>query len=497
MECLLVFDLRSWETDGDLWDDVCRAAAAASVFSVVSKKRDQTKKMFPVFLLPSMICLLLSAAVQNGNGTDRLNADVYRSVTDDSWGEEISGVLRQEEGLYRLEQSGSHEEKKANINRTWDVRQWSVSSYSSAYQNLYKDFRENVFQTEQPLRNCLMQSVSENPLFQKFMGVKYRVGENAEKDTDGKISVSRQENAAPVIYATDQVIAEDAYRNMAFPYNQTILMRYAAAKGGTEPDTREITASMPDIWETEVRILEHLGIHKTDSGYQIETKQKVKTSLAVAGSEADRERILFLQFDVKNRRKSQDVIIELAGIRNNLSAKSHVYYNGNRTFTYVMKLKKGQKKRSFCLGKERIRSQISEVFGRCGCIKRGLLIPVCVLSGLKMTEGSRICGDMDVVRTGYLVTSIPYDPGFEIWIDGTRTEKEIVNTAFLGAKISKGEHRIEIVYHAPGAFLGKAVSGMALVCLAAAGVLERKKNYVVSAAFRYNFLTILMYHKRK
>lgn len=228
-----------------------------------------------------------------------------------------------------------------------------------------------------------MQSVSENPLFQKFMGVKYRVGENAEKDTDGKISVSRQENAAPVIYATDQVIAEDAYRNMAFPYNQTILMRYAAAKGGTEPDTREITASMPDIWETEVRILEHLGIHKTDSGYQIETKQKVKTSLAVAGSEADRERILFLQFDVKNRRKSQDVIIELAGIRNNLSAKSHVYYNGNRTFTYVMKLKKGQKKRSFCLGKERIRSQISEVFGRCGCIKRGLLIPVCVLSGLE------------------------------------------------------------------------------------------------------------------
>ncbi len=462
------------------------------------KKRDQTKKMFPVFLLPSMICLLLSAAVQNGNGTDRLNADVYRSVTDDSWGEEISGVLRQEEGLYRLEQSGSHEEKKANINRVWDVRQWSVSSYSSAYQKLYKDFRENVFQTEQPLRNCLMQSVSENPLFQKFMGVKYRVGENAEKDTDGKISVSRQENAAPVIYATDQVIAEDAYRNMAFPYNQTILMRYAAAKGGTEPDTREITASMPDIRETEVRILERLGIHKTDSGYQIETKQKIKTSLAVAGSETDRERILFLQFDVKNRRKSQDVIIELAGIRNNLSAKSHVYYNGNRTFTYVMKLKKGQKKAELLFGEGTYSiSNIRSFLGDAAVLSEDSLYQSAFCPDWKMTEGSRICGDMDVVRTGYLVTSIPYDPGFEIWIDGTRAEKEIVNTAFLGAKISKGEHRIEIVYHAPGAFLGKAVSGMALVCLAAAGVLERKKNYVVSAAFRYNFLTILMYHKKK
>ncbi len=205
-----------------------------------------------------------------------------------------------------------------------------------------------------------------------------------------------------------------------------------------------------------------------------------------------------MQFDVKNRRKNQDVIIELAGIRNNLSAKSHVYYNGNRTFTYVMKLKKGQNEAELLFGEGTYSiSNIRSFLGDAAVLSEDSLYQSAFCPDWKMTEGSRICGDMDVVRTGYLVTSIPYDPGFEIWIDGIRTEKEIVNTAFLGAKISKGAHRIEIVYHAPGAFLGKAVSGMALVCLAAAGALERKKNYVVSAAFRYNFLTILMYHKKK
>ena len=44
LECLLVFDLRPWETDGDLWNDVCRVAAASAVFSVVSKKEGSNKE---------------------------------------------------------------------------------------------------------------------------------------------------------------------------------------------------------------------------------------------------------------------------------------------------------------------------------------------------------------------------------------------------------------------------------------------------------------------
>ncbi len=91
------------------------------------------------------------------------------------------------------------------------------------------------------------------------------------------------------------------------------------------------------------------------------------------------------------------------------------------------------------------------------------------------TKGNHICGDLTVGREGYLVTSIPFDPGFDVWIDGRRTETETVNTAFLGTKISKGNHKIEIVYHAPGVNFGKALSGIGVLLWLLAEAWARKK----------------------
>ena len=74
------------------------------------------------------------------------------------------------------------------------------------------------------------------------------------------------------------------------------------------------------------------------------------------------------------------------------------------------------------------------------------------------TRGNRISGKVTVKHTGYLITSIPYDQGFTIKSDGNSIPVQKVNTAFLGAAVSEGEHQIEIEYHAPGVKMGKLVS---------------------------------------
>ena len=56
------------------------------------------------------------------------------------------------------------------------------------------------------------------------------------------------------------------------------------------------------------------------------------------------KRILYLQFDVENAHSNKDVSITIDGIRNKLTAKNHLYYNGNTTFTYVMKTFRKAKK---------------------------------------------------------------------------------------------------------------------------------------------------------
>ena len=47
----------------------------------------------------------------------------------------------------------------------------------------------------------------------------------------------------------------------------------------------------------------------------------------------------------------------------------------------------------------------------------------------------------------------------EILIDGKEVAKECVNKAFLGAKISKGQHQIRIIFKAPMKNVGYVCSG--------------------------------------
>ena len=162
--------------------------------------------------------------VVNGKAGNLVQKEDYQEITDSAWQDAVRDALDGETGLYRTEQSGVAKKRKDNVNRIWDMRQWTTSVYSSAYDTEYQNFRNNVFQVEQPFRNGLMQSASANPLFQKFMGVKYVIGRSEDGEN---FTTEVQETAAPVIYGTNRVIAEKTYQAMKFPYNQTMLMQYA------------------------------------------------------------------------------------------------------------------------------------------------------------------------------------------------------------------------------------------------------------------------------
>lgn len=92
------------------------------------------------------------------------------------------------------------------------------------------------------------------------------------------------------------------------------------------------------------------------------------------------------------------------------------------------------------------------------------------------TKGNRISGKLSVKNDGCLVTSIPYDSGFEIWIDGVCVKPQKINMAFLGAAITKGEHRVEIIYHAAGVTMGKLISCAGLLMWGFLLAMDRRRN---------------------
>lgn len=68
-------------------------------------------------------------------------------------------------------------------------------------------------------------------------------------------------------------------------------------------------------------------------------------------------------------------------------------------------------------------------------------------------------GTIEVLEDGIMFTSIPYDDGWTILVDGKEVEAiPLLGNAFLGAKLKKGNHEVKMNYEAPGKMFGGIVS---------------------------------------
>lgn len=460
-----------------------------------------------VFMLLGIAMLILFGYEAHARGAHAVDRAFYRETTDSYIGELIAKAAEGEDGFYRTEQLGNDAENAANLNRIWDMGQYISSLYSSSYHEGYREFREDTFQLEDPFRNFLMQSAVHNPVYQRFMGVKYVVSdeevpgyeempgdEAAEREVP---RVYRNDQASPAAYATDRVIAEETYRELEFPYNQLALLQYAVVK---DASADQLAVNGKDQKEMVKKLVEEADDYfeiepvELDLPERVEAEhsEKVKIDLPKLSGEGVGERVLFLRFRVKNLRPSKDIAVWVEGIRNKLTSESHFYYNDNTEFTYAIPLKDGQKSVEMVLGEGRYQISDAEAFlgmlpdggnarmsdggeeqeetgqeSGCGLYQSEIQIDK------KRTKGNSIAGTIDVEQPGYFITTIPYDENFEIRVDDQEVEAEEVNTAFLGFGIEAGEHEIEILYYAPGVIAGKILSAAGILLLMLYGYCSR------------------------
>lgn len=81
--------------------------------------------------------------------------------------------------------------------------------------------------------------------------------------------------------------------------------------------------------------------------------------------------------------------------------------------------------------------------------------------------------DVTMERGGWVVISETAWPGWRAYVDGGRVRTLFANHAFLGVHISAGHHRVRLVYLPESFTRGRAISGITLLLLAAAGVFFR------------------------
>lgn len=74
------------------------------------------------------------------------------------------------------------------------------------------------------------------------------------------------------------------------------------------------------------------------------------------------------------------------------------------------------------------------------------------------TSSTRLFGSITAVNEGIMFTSIPYEKGWTVKVDGEKVEPVIIANAFIGLPLTEGIHDIEMTYVSEGFIPGLAIT---------------------------------------
>lgn len=89
---------------------------------------------------------------------------------------------------------------------------------------------------------------------------------------------------------------------------------------------------------------------------------------------------------------------------------------------------------------------------------------------------SYIKGEVMVNSNNILFTTIPNDKGWEVFVDGQKTQITEILDGLIGIKLEKGKHSIEFIYKTPGLKTGIIISVSSCSILVIYYLLKRKKK---------------------
>lgn len=346
-----------------------------------------------------------------------------------------------------------------NSNYIYNSEVNKVSIYSSVSNNLYKDFYYLYSGNEISQRSYGKIVDSTNVFFNSFMGVKYIISNENIEPFYSKVSGSYyiNNNALPLIFSNRNVLSLSDFYNLKFPYNMDAYLNYVIVdeknyNGDLSTFNSYIEEFDPLFVENEI-----LKKYKFDSDLSFILNEN--TNIELEMSNWGKDEILMISFDIEENNCPIDLSITINGVKNLVSCSSWKYYNKNNSFNYVLIPSSNKLSILFSAGE----FHISNIKFYKILIDKFNYNSSSFDKGIVNLNGDVINAKIDVTDDGYIVTSIPFDNGFYITLDGEKVEYEIVNTAFIGFKVSKGFHNITIEYNTPFLKEGIVISTISFI----------------------------------
>lgn len=414
--------------------------------------KNNYKKTFTVIYL-----ILLTTYSVIANKEDKL---VKSSVIKDN--NEIKELVKDIDTIDRIAFLKNY---SINVNNIFgNINLYQNYVYSSTSSSLYNKFVFDVFDREMQHRNRLILSPVKNIMFLMFMNNRYLVGENInihgykEINKIGNTSLYENTDILPFMYVSSNTYNINNYNKLSFPYNDEVLLNNVITNNG---DNKHYNTKIKEVF------LRRSDIKYIDTNIKIENNviysMKRNSKLIIDVPSDAKGKILFISFNLSNSQSCSigDMAISINGNINKKTCNEWKYYNGNDSFTYVISDKDlNSVTVEFLKGEYHI-DNLRLYYISYDDIKD--INKNITKVNIDKIDGDNIYTSVNNIEDGYFVTSLPYDKGYTVLVDGKKVETEIVNKYALGFKLDKGNHNIEISYKSPFKNIGIILSIVGIV----------------------------------
>lgn len=414
--------------------------------------KNNYKKTFTVIYL-----ILLTTYSVIANKEDKL---VKSSVIKDN--NEIKELVKDIDTIDRIAFLKNY---SINVNNIFgNINLYQNYVYSSTSSSLYNKFVFDVFDREMQHRNRLILSPVKNIMFLMFMNNRYLVGENInihgykEINKIGNTSLYENTDILPFMYVSSNTYNINNYNKLSFPYNDEVLLNNVITNNG---DSKHYNTKIKEVF------LRRSDIKYIDTNIKIENNviysMKRNSKLIIDVPSDAKGKILFVSFNLSNSQSCSigDMAISINGNINKKTCNEWKYYNGNDSFTYVISDKDlNSVTVEFLKGEYHI-DNLRLYYISYDDIKD--INKNITKVNIDKIDGDNIYTSVNNIEDGYFVTSLPYDKGYTVLVDGKKVETEIVNKYALGFKLDKGNHNIEISYKSPFKNIGIILSIVGIV----------------------------------
>ncbi len=429
------------------------------------------------FVIPLVITCIASGILVGSK--DKLVLKLTYKNSYKEMQEVINYITDKDNSFYRI---SNNEYVGDNPNRLYGNINYRTSTvYSSLSNQDYNHFYYDIMNNNIPHRNRALTSSTNNLLFLLLNNNKYVVGRSKPLHGYEKIyekngiNVYRNNHTLPFGFATSNIMSYEDFSKLSPEQKEEALLHNIITNSKTSTDYVSYVQPIDVNFD---EILKQKYIKKnTDGSYTINVRKNEKITVNLP--EQYQNKIIFISFNMNVNQSCVigDQSIKINNVKNKLTCKEWIYYNNNTNFAYTIS-EEDLTKLTISIGKGLYNiSDIRVYYLDYASIENINKNVDKFFVDMNDTKGDYITGSIDVSKDGYFMLSVPYDDGFSIIVDGKKVSYEKVDDAYVGFKITKGHHEIEIEYTSPLKTISLAFSQLALIIFCIVTYLESKRKF--------------------